>query len=87
MCPSKGVVGQGSLIFTATIQSINKLFLKQKKIIRIINHAKYNAHTDILFKRSNILKLSEMVDLEILKSVYLFTKNLLPQGSKLLIIR
>ena len=55
-----------------------KVFLKQKKIIRIIHNAKYNAHTDILFKQSKILKLSEMVEMEILKSVYLFTKNELP---------
>ena len=57
----------------------NKVFLKQKKIIRIIHNAKYNAHTDVLFKQSKILKLKEMVEMEILKSVYLFTKNQLPQ--------
>ncbi len=47
--------------------------MKQKKIIHIIHNAKYNAHTDVLFKQSKILKLSELVELEILKSVYLFT--------------
>ena len=44
----------------------NKVFLKQKKIIRII----HNAHTDVLFKQSKILKLSKMVEMEILKTVY-----------------
>ena len=57
---------------------LNKVFLKQKKIIRIIHNAKYNAHTDVLFKQSKILKLSEMVDMEILKTVYLHSKNQLP---------
>ena len=56
----------------------NKLFLKQKRIIRIIHNAKYNAHTDPLFKESKILKLSDLVEMEILKNVYLFTKNQLP---------
>ncbi len=59
-------------------EPFNKLFLKQKKIIRIVHNAKYNAHTDPLFKQSKIPKLSDMVDLEILKNVYLFTKNQLP---------
>ena len=59
-------------------EPFNKLFLKQKKMIRIVHNAKYNAHTDPLFKQSKIPKLNDMVELEILKNVYLFTKNELP---------
>ncbi len=58
--------------------STKPVFWKQKKIILIIHNAKYNAHTNISFKHSKILKLSEMVEMEILKVVYLFTKNELP---------
>ena len=56
----------------------NKVFLKQKRVIRIVHNAKYNAHTNILFKSSKILKFTEMVEAEIVKTVYLYTKDLLP---------
>ncbi len=56
----------------------NKVFLKQKRVIRIIHNAKYNAHTDVLFKQSKILKVSEMVQIDILKTVYLYTSDQLP---------
>ena len=58
----------------------NKLFKAQKKAIRIISGAQYNANTDALFVDLNLLKLADMVDLEMLKLMYLFSKNALPQN-------
>ena len=42
--------------------NINRLFLKQKMAIRIVNSASYNAHTEPLFKKSNILPLTKLID-------------------------
>ena len=58
----------------------NKLFKAQKKAIRIISGAQYNASTDALFVDLNLLKLADMIDLEMLKLMYLFSKNALPQS-------
>jgi hypothetical protein len=43
--------------------SLNELFLKQKAAIRIISGASYNAHTENLFKKLEILKLSDLIAL------------------------
>jgi hypothetical protein len=40
---------------------INDLFKTQKKAIRLICGAKYNAHTEYLFKKLEILKLPDLV--------------------------
>jgi hypothetical protein len=41
--------------------SLNDLFLKQKTAIRIISGEKYNAHTEHLFKKHEILKLPDLI--------------------------
>ena len=41
----------------------NRIIRIQKKSIRIINNARFNSHTEPLFKRCNILKLTDMVTL------------------------
>ena len=70
----------GLLLWGPNIKTdlLNKIFLKQKRLIRIVHNAKYNIHTDPLFKESKILKLNEMIECEILKLVYLYTKDQLP---------
>ena len=57
---------------------LKKIFVTQKKSIRIISKAKYNAHTDELFVNLNLLKLDDAIDLELLKLMYFHSKNLLP---------
>ena len=37
-----------------------KIFKLQKKAIRIISLAKYNAHTEPLFKTLNLLKMNDI---------------------------
>ena len=55
-----------------------KLITAQKKAIRHVSNKKYNAHTDGLFVKLAILKFSDAVDLELLKMMYLHSKNELP---------
>ena len=54
---------------------INKL---QKKAIRIVHHSKYNAHTEPLFKRSNILKCNDLFDLKALQFYFKYKSSSLP---------
>ena len=56
----------------------NKVFLKQKKITRIVCNESFKAHTDNLFKRLEILKLQDLIDLEIQKLMYKHSKDMLP---------
>jgi len=48
-------------VWTSASESLlNKLFLKQKAAIRIITNSKYNAHTQPLFKKLEILPLHDL---------------------------
>ena len=42
-------------------KNIDKIFKKQKQCIRIINNAKFNAHTEPLFYNSSILPFNELI--------------------------
>ena len=55
-----------------------RLFKLQKRAIRIINKAEYNAHTEPLFKSSKILKIADMFSLSCLKFLYKYFKGNLP---------
>jgi hypothetical protein len=49
-------------IYSCTSQSnINRIFLQQKKAIRIITNSSYNAHTAPLFERLHILPLEKVI--------------------------
>ena len=50
----------------------------QKKAIRIINNAKYNAHTEPLFKNSGILPLPKLIEFFNLQFMQHFTQGFLP---------
>ena len=54
------------------------LFTVQKKAIRIVCKAKYNAHTDRLFKKLNLLKVEDIFKIQCLKFYYRLCKNKLP---------
>ena len=57
--------------------NLNKLFLKQKRVIRIINKANFYAHTTLLFKNLNVLKLKDLVLLKTAIFMYkVFNKSL-----------
>jgi len=57
---------------------VNTLFIKQKKAIRIITGAKYNEHTNPLFKELNLLKLNDLYELKVSKYMYSLIKRTLP---------
>ena len=50
----------------------------QKRALRIITRSKYNAHTEPLFKKQNLLKLNDLFESNVLKLYYKFKKNILP---------
>ena len=50
----------------------------QKRAIRLICGSKYNAHTDPLFKRLNILKIQDIFTLQCTKFFYRFSNDKLP---------
>ena len=55
---------------------INKL---QKKAIRIVSLSKYNAHTEPIFKRLQLLKVADILKIQELKLYYRFMHNTLPR--------
>jgi len=59
---------------------LNKLFMLQKKAVRLINKVKYNAHTNALFMENKILKLHDIYKLETAKCMYKFSTNTLPKN-------
>ncbi len=59
--------------------NLQKIVILQKRALRIINNQPYLAHTDTLFKGSDILKFHDVCTLESLKFVYKFKLGLLPE--------
>jgi hypothetical protein len=57
---------------------INKLYLLQKKAVRLICDEKYNAHSEPLFKKLEILKITDMISLSKLKFMHQYSYNNLP---------
>jgi hypothetical protein len=57
---------------------LKKLFLKQKKAIRIISNANFCAHTSVLFKELKILPLDKMITFCKIKFMHKFTNKRLP---------
>lgn len=56
----------------------NRLEKLQKKIIRIISNSKFNAHTEPLFKRLNLLKVKDLFKLNVLKFYFKHQNSTLP---------
>ena len=53
----------GILVWGNTTQSaLRQTILLQKRAIRVINNAKYNSHTDPLFRKSRVLKLTDLLE-------------------------
>lgn len=60
---------------TASLPKLNRLFLRQKRALRIITLSKYNAHTEPLFLQLNVLKIFDIYSLHIALIVYKATHN------------
>ncbi len=52
----------------------------QKSAIRLISHAKYNAHTEPLFKRNQILPLPDLITFYKLQTMHRYTVNQVPES-------
>ena len=57
---------------------IGRIEKLQKRAVRIITCSKYNAHTEPLFKTLNLLKVSDMFTLNLLKIYYKYKNQSLP---------
>ena len=57
---------------------INNIFKLQKKAIRIINNAKYNSHTESLFKKCKILPLPSLIEFFKLQFMQQYVRGHLP---------
>ena len=57
---------------------INRLFLLQKRAVRIINKKAYRAHTDPLFRCQRILKISDLYKVQALLFTHDYWYNILP---------
>ena len=76
------------LVWGSTYSSnLNRIALLQKRVVRIINKEKFDAHTDPIFKELKILKLDDIFLFHLGKFMYLFQNNLLPRPFGNLILR
>ena len=57
----------------------NRLNKLQKRAVRVVSRSKYNAHTEPLFKKLNLLKLDDIFKLNILKTFFNYTNETLPK--------
>ncbi len=56
----------------------NRIFKLQKKVIHVICISNYNAHTEPLFQSLNLLKVSDILQLQLLKFYYQYINRMLP---------
>ena len=61
-----------------TMSKSNRIVKSQKKAIRCIDSAQYNAPTNPLFKKYHMIKFPDIIDLELAKLGFLISKNMLP---------
>ena len=66
------------LAWGSTIKNGHKLHLLQKKAVRIITNSHYIAHTDPIFKKLHMVKVTDMFRIAIWKFYYKLRNNLLP---------
>ncbi len=66
----------GPLVAKACLKRVRIL---QKKAIRAIDHAKYNSSTQEIFKKHEILKIDDLIDLECAKISHRFINGTLPR--------
>ena len=71
---------QRNRVFRCYPSNLNRIFLLQKKIIRIISKSAFDAHTEPIFKQLKILKLSDIYRSQIGKLMFSFKKGLLPDA-------
>ena len=73
-----GILAWGS----ASSSHINRLYILQKRAIRIMSHAPYLAHTNPLFIELDVLRFYDIHAFQVLIFMYLCNNNLLPDYIK-----
>ncbi len=68
----------GILAWGYTCERITNYKNKQKECVRTITTNKYNAHTEPIFKRLNLLKVEDIFKLQVLKFYFKFKNSSLP---------
>ena len=69
----------GILVWSFTNKvNIEKKFKLQKKCLRIIAFSHFDAHSDPLFSKLNLLKGDDIITFQIIKFMFEFTNNKLP---------
>ena len=64
---------------------LSKLIIRQKKVVRIIAGAHYNAHTAPIFRNMGLLRLEHLYKLQVSRYVYSYFAGLLPTALSQLI--
>ena len=57
---------------------LGRVTLLQKRAMRVITCSRYNAHTDPLFKKLNLLKVQDFLEVNVLKMYYKYKNGELP---------
>ena len=73
-------INYGTLLWgpSMSMGNLNRFVKMQKKAVRVIKNMSYTAHTGSSFKELKILKIQDVIDLEVLKFTYSFIHGLLP---------
>ena len=71
----------GSVVYGATNpKNLGQIETIQRKALRILTRSRYNAHTDPLFKKHNILKVSDLIQLNQTLIVRQYKNGKLPES-------
>ena len=62
-----------------TLNNLNVISILQKKCLRIISFSPFNSHTNNLFIENKILKLDDIIKFQLMKIVFDFKKQNLPE--------
>lgn len=65
---------------TTSKKNLSTLFKLQKSAVRIVNHSRYNEHSEPIFKSLKILPLESIILYSNLQIMFRFKNNLLPQS-------
>ena len=59
--------------------SLEKNIKLQKRAIRVVSNNKYNSHTELLFKKLKLLKLTDIFNCQQIKIYHKYLNNKLPE--------
>ena len=71
-------INYACIIWGQNVGTINRLYIFQKKALRIINFKERNAHSSPLFHHSKIIKAADKVKIENCLFINKYTSNKLP---------